>query len=81
MKFMKHLPCNERQSENARLKKKKSNEEDLKMQCRNNYCDRTINYCWRKTFQKGHLGSVKQFLWAAANQIQKRRLFSLSHIL
>ena len=43
MKFMKHLPCNERQSENARIKKKKSNEEDLKMQFRNNYWDRTIN--------------------------------------
>ena len=33
----------------------------------------------KKTFQTGHLGSVKQFLWAAANQI-KKKLFSLSHV-
>lgn len=45
MKFMKHLPCNERQSENARIKKKKKKKsnEDLKVQCRNNYWYRTIN--------------------------------------
>ena len=41
---MKHLPCNERQSENARIKKKKKkSNEDLKVQCRNNYWYRTIN--------------------------------------
>lgn len=33
----------------------------------------------KTTFQKGRLGSVKQFLWAAATKL-KIKDFSLSHV-
>ena len=61
MKFMKHLPCNERQSENARIKKKKSNEEDLKMRCRNNCWDRTI-MLEKNNISEGTSGKCKTVL-------------------